>query len=693
MDNETCRVLIKLYGTKDLLWNSKSPHYHNKSLRQDAWNEISSIMVVPVPELKKKMTTLMASYRREKSRIGKSLITGSGANEVYVSKWFAFDDFNFMKDKNLPNETSDTMPKNIPTTQNCNDKHATIPSPSDSANQYSEEPIPSGTDGEPVRENSLCKAPNTSKNMKRKRNIEEESPMLKKAFQILTESSSSSTSSFDPYFSYGQHIANELRKYDQRTFIYVKQAINKVIFEADLGKYTNYGHYFPSYEQTNYNRSSQNSTSSYSPSTHPSVPSPQPPIQSPQPPVPSPQASILSPQSLIPTTQNCNDKHATIPSPSDSANQYSEEPIPSGTDGEPVRENSLCKAPNTSKNMKRKRNIEEESPMLKKAFQILTESSSSSTSSFDPYFSYGQHIANELRKYDQRTFIYVKQAINKVIFEADLGKYTNYGHYFPSYEQTNYNRSSQNSTSSYSPSTHPSVPSPQPPIQSPQPPVPSPQASILSPQSLIPTTQNCNDKHATIPSPSDSANQYSEEPIPSGTDGEPVRENSLCKAPNTSKNMKRKRNIEEESPMLKKAFQILTESSSSSTSSFDPYFSYGQHIANELRKYDQRTFIYVKQAINKVIFEADLGKYTNYGHYFPSYEQTNYNRSSQNSTSSYSPSTHPSVPSPQPPIQSPQPPVPSPQASILSPQSLVSSPQPPFESETELINAINFLSE
>lgn len=43
--------------------------------------------------------------------------------------------------------------------------------------------------------------------------------MLKKAFQILTETSSSST---DSYISYSQHIANELRKYDQRTLIYAK---------------------------------------------------------------------------------------------------------------------------------------------------------------------------------------------------------------------------------------------------------------------------------------------------------------------------------------------------------------------------------------------------------------------------------------------------------------------------------------
>jgi hypothetical protein len=58
--------------------------------------------------------------------------------------------------------------------------------------------------------------------------------MLNEAFKILTEPSQAT----DPYFSYGQHIANELRKYDNHTLIYVKQAINNIIFEADLGKYS-----------------------------------------------------------------------------------------------------------------------------------------------------------------------------------------------------------------------------------------------------------------------------------------------------------------------------------------------------------------------------------------------------------------------------------------------------------------------
>lgn len=33
----------------------------------------------------------------------------TGTSDVYISKWFAYDDFDFMKDKNVPNETIDTF--------------------------------------------------------------------------------------------------------------------------------------------------------------------------------------------------------------------------------------------------------------------------------------------------------------------------------------------------------------------------------------------------------------------------------------------------------------------------------------------------------------------------------------------------------------------------------------------------------
>ena len=75
---------------------------------------------------------------------------------------------------------------------------------------------------------------------------EENKTLLLEAFDILK---SSVTTPTDPYFTYGQHIANELRRYDPSTLAQVKHAINNVIFEADMGKYS-YGYYTQNYSQS-----------------------------------------------------------------------------------------------------------------------------------------------------------------------------------------------------------------------------------------------------------------------------------------------------------------------------------------------------------------------------------------------------------------------------------------------------------
>ncbi|CAK1600763.1 unnamed protein product [Parnassius mnemosyne] len=220
MDNQSCRKLIQLYGSKDLLWNTKNRFYHKKALREDAWREISAEMGVSVPELKKKMTVLLSSYRREKWRISKSQITGSGRNSIYVSKWFGFDDFSFMQDKLTPNDTTDTMQKPA----SYNDGEYSQKTSQIKKEEYFPE----------CSINTNKKVPEKStKNPKKRKHHEEENEVLTEEFKILSETSQAT----DPYFSYGQHIANELRKYDNRTLIFVKQAINNIIFEADVGKY------------------------------------------------------------------------------------------------------------------------------------------------------------------------------------------------------------------------------------------------------------------------------------------------------------------------------------------------------------------------------------------------------------------------------------------------------------------------
>ncbi|KPJ10492.1 hypothetical protein RR48_09626 [Papilio machaon] len=259
MDNDKCRKLIQLYGANEFMWNSKSPQYHNKLLRLQTWVEISKQLDVPIPELKKKMTVLLASYRREKSRIVKSLSSGKG--EVYVSKWYGFEDFQFMKDKDIANETLDTMVDNTQNDNNeSNDTETSLP-------EEEQEIEPPKNPQKRRKTNIETDSPILRKHLKVRRRkkviTKEESPQQKQSFHVLTESATST----DLYFSYGLYIANELRKYDQRTLSYVKQAINNVIFEADIGIYSKL-------ECDNRNDESYNSST-------PSA-SPQPTISSPQ---------------------------------------------------------------------------------------------------------------------------------------------------------------------------------------------------------------------------------------------------------------------------------------------------------------------------------------------------------------------------------------------------------------------------
>ncbi|CAH0591441.1 unnamed protein product [Chrysodeixis includens] len=113
--------LIQLYSTYNALWDPKDPKYLNKNQR-DSWRQISAQINMTVKGVKNKMVSLCGSYRREKSREKKSRITGSGAADVYNSKWFGYPYFHFLKDKNETGDTQETMPNEaIPESSHTSD--------------------------------------------------------------------------------------------------------------------------------------------------------------------------------------------------------------------------------------------------------------------------------------------------------------------------------------------------------------------------------------------------------------------------------------------------------------------------------------------------------------------------------------------------------------------------------------------
>lgn len=75
---ESCLNLIELYRNHTLLWDPSDPNYFKKNLKADAWTEIGKAMGSTDEICKKKIITLLSSFRREKAKMNKSQGTGKG---------------------------------------------------------------------------------------------------------------------------------------------------------------------------------------------------------------------------------------------------------------------------------------------------------------------------------------------------------------------------------------------------------------------------------------------------------------------------------------------------------------------------------------------------------------------------------------------------------------------------------------
>ncbi|KAB0802693.1 hypothetical protein PPYR_04879 [Photinus pyralis] len=98
-EQEKCLQLIAAYGLYPELWQATHKYYYNKLKKNDAWCEIAKQLESNVEIIKAKLNSLLASFRREKARQESTTGTGKGRNEIYRSKWFGFEAFQFLMDK------------------------------------------------------------------------------------------------------------------------------------------------------------------------------------------------------------------------------------------------------------------------------------------------------------------------------------------------------------------------------------------------------------------------------------------------------------------------------------------------------------------------------------------------------------------------------------------------------------------
>nr|XP_026496143.1 transcription factor Adf-1-like [Vanessa tameamea] len=94
--NDTVLLLIELYESRDLLWDTSHRDYRNKIKKTDAWEDIAKALKLARKEIETKVHTLRSQFVRERKKVKSSKTTGSGREDVKSSAWFAYDAMKFL---------------------------------------------------------------------------------------------------------------------------------------------------------------------------------------------------------------------------------------------------------------------------------------------------------------------------------------------------------------------------------------------------------------------------------------------------------------------------------------------------------------------------------------------------------------------------------------------------------------------
>ncbi|KAI5710959.1 hypothetical protein M8J75_012853 [Diaphorina citri] len=211
--NEKVLDLIGLYREKALLWNPKDDEYHIKPRKEDAWREISTALSVSAEDCKNKMTSLLSSYRTQKAKVKASTGTGSG-NEVFKSKWFAYEAFRFLEDRDNPRKRL-----NI---EVDNSEESTVEDPG-----FPEEFV----------------APTLRPPRPKESRTSDSDTLLSEVLGVLKDVASSSKNPAQEdmeSFHFGNLVCSKLKNYDRRTKTSVQRQIMEIMFKADEGMHAAY---------------------------------------------------------------------------------------------------------------------------------------------------------------------------------------------------------------------------------------------------------------------------------------------------------------------------------------------------------------------------------------------------------------------------------------------------------------------
>ncbi|XP_023719509.1 uncharacterized protein LOC111871010 isoform X2 [Cryptotermes secundus] len=268
--NDSTINFIKAYEKHPVLWDATHCLYKVKPKKTEAWDSIATELNVVVAELKKKMNSLLATYRKVRQKLTAAGKSGSGADEMDAPNWFAYKAFAFLHNRYQPRRTINTEDGGEASDSQleeavsmCSDEGDLV------SNQETDHAQTQVNKAPPTRnENKVFVSP---RKIPRK-SANTEDPRIGEAYTALQAAIAKKRDEFD---AYGEYIANVLRSMDKPTRAFVKKEFSDIIFKAESGIYTSPSAITQlSGTSCDYSRSSSsNSNCSYS-SIMPSPPQP-----------------------------------------------------------------------------------------------------------------------------------------------------------------------------------------------------------------------------------------------------------------------------------------------------------------------------------------------------------------------------------------------------------------------------------
>ncbi|KAJ8712026.1 hypothetical protein PYW07_004868 [Mythimna separata] len=251
--------LVEEYRQRPELWDNTNALYRVQTAKYEAWSDMARVFECDITDLRKKLNSIFASHRREKGKIR------NGGR----STWFLYPYLRFLPNHLDCNSPADNREEVIVGSANEEQySHSQTRSEESSDNEddvgdqreeteimIKQEPVietycitteashnrePPRRPERPKPRTPVKKYKLTRPLLKRKLVVKENESLdsrLLETLKLLRKSDLSRKK--DECDSFGDYIAISLRKHDERTRSMIKQAINNILFEQEMKKYSN----------------------------------------------------------------------------------------------------------------------------------------------------------------------------------------------------------------------------------------------------------------------------------------------------------------------------------------------------------------------------------------------------------------------------------------------------------------------